>query len=176
MQPVRRPRARVGRGDRDVLLDHLRRHIPDDREGRGERGRIAIPSMRELTEVADAEGKAGDIEWNFEKFLVAPGGQSIVRFRPTDRARARRRSSRPSRPCCRAEPDAGSQAASRRSAESSRWPIATGRSRRDEVAHDSSERAPMALFRERRTRRPAREHLEHQGDADLEHRGVRGAD
>ena len=36
-----------------------------------------------LTEVADAEGNAGDIQWNFEKFLVAPGGQSIVRFRPT---------------------------------------------------------------------------------------------
>ena len=35
-----------------------------------------------LTEVADAEGNAGDIQWNFEKFLVAPGGQSIVRFRP----------------------------------------------------------------------------------------------
>ena len=36
-----------------------------------------------LTEVADAEGNAGDIQWNFEKFLVAPGGQSIVSFRPT---------------------------------------------------------------------------------------------
>jgi glutathione peroxidase len=36
-----------------------------------------------LTEVADAEGNAGDIQWNFEKFLVAPGGQFIVRFRPT---------------------------------------------------------------------------------------------
>ncbi len=37
----------------------------------------------ELTQVADAEGNAGDIQWNFEKFLVAPGGRSIVRFRPT---------------------------------------------------------------------------------------------
>src|SRR5579863_1419694 len=27
----------------------------------------------ELTEVADAEGNAGDIQWNFEKFLVSPG-------------------------------------------------------------------------------------------------------
>jgi glutathione peroxidase len=35
----------------------------------------------ELTEVADAEGNAGDIAWNFEKFLVAPGG-AITRFRP----------------------------------------------------------------------------------------------
>ena len=37
----------------------------------------------ELTQVADAEGTAGDIQWNFEKFLVAPGGQPVVRFRPT---------------------------------------------------------------------------------------------
>ena len=35
-----------------------------------------------LTDVADAEGNAGDIQWNFEKFVVAPGAQSIVRFRP----------------------------------------------------------------------------------------------
>ena len=37
----------------------------------------------ELTEVADPEGAAGDIQWNFEKFLVAPGGRPIGRFRPT---------------------------------------------------------------------------------------------
>ncbi|MGD1012676.1 MAG: glutathione peroxidase [Acidimicrobiales bacterium] len=37
----------------------------------------------ELTAVADAEGNAGDIQWNFEKFLIAPGARSIVRFRPT---------------------------------------------------------------------------------------------
>jgi glutathione peroxidase len=35
----------------------------------------------ELTAVADAEGRAGDIQWNFEKFLVAPGGQ-VTRFGP----------------------------------------------------------------------------------------------
>jgi glutathione peroxidase len=37
----------------------------------------------ELTQVADTEGQAGDIQWNFEKFLVAPGARSITRFRPT---------------------------------------------------------------------------------------------
>jgi glutathione peroxidase len=41
------------------------------------------PLYADLTEVADAEGQAGDIQWNFEKFLVAPGGRSITRFRPT---------------------------------------------------------------------------------------------
>ncbi|MGA3353635.1 MAG: glutathione peroxidase [Acidimicrobiales bacterium] len=37
---------------------------------------------RELTPLADVQGKAGDVEWNFEKFLVAPGGRPIARFRP----------------------------------------------------------------------------------------------
>ena len=35
----------------------------------------------ELTDVADAEGHAGDIRWNFEKFLVGKDG-SITRFSP----------------------------------------------------------------------------------------------
>lgn len=39
------------------------------------------PLYVELTAVADATGKAGDIEWNFEKFLVTPQG-SVHRFRP----------------------------------------------------------------------------------------------
>jgi len=40
------------------------------------------PLYRALTEVADAEGKAGDIQWNFEKFLVDPNGEVVARFRP----------------------------------------------------------------------------------------------
>jgi glutathione peroxidase len=40
------------------------------------------PIYDELTQVTDAEGKAGDIQWNFEKFLVAPGGSDVKRFRP----------------------------------------------------------------------------------------------
>ncbi len=39
------------------------------------------PIYQHLTAVADAEGEAGDIQWNFEKFLVAPTGE-ITRFRP----------------------------------------------------------------------------------------------
>lgn len=39
------------------------------------------PLYEELTAVPDAEGKAGDVAWNFEKFLVAPGG-AVTRFRP----------------------------------------------------------------------------------------------
>lgn len=36
----------------------------------------------ELTVVPDSAGEAGDVQWNFEKFLVGADG-SITRFRPT---------------------------------------------------------------------------------------------
>ncbi len=37
---------------------------------------------QQLTKVPDAEGNAGDISWNFEKFLVSPSGEIVGRFRP----------------------------------------------------------------------------------------------
>jgi glutathione peroxidase len=40
------------------------------------------PLYDALTTVADAEGEAGDIQWNFEKFLIAPDGTVAGRFRP----------------------------------------------------------------------------------------------
>jgi glutathione peroxidase len=40
------------------------------------------PIYAELTAVADADGKAGDVQWNFEKFLVGPDGKVLGRFRP----------------------------------------------------------------------------------------------
>lgn len=40
------------------------------------------PLYAELTKTADAGGKAGDVQWNFEKFLIAPGGAVVNRFRP----------------------------------------------------------------------------------------------
>ena len=36
----------------------------------------------ELTKAVDSDGQAGDIQWNFEKFLVAPDGAVVNRFRP----------------------------------------------------------------------------------------------
>jgi len=39
------------------------------------------PLYEELTSTPDAEGKAGDVQWNFEKFLVTRDG-SVTRFRP----------------------------------------------------------------------------------------------
>ena len=35
-----------------------------------------------LTEVPDASGEAGDVQWNFEKFVIAADGETITRFRP----------------------------------------------------------------------------------------------
>ena len=46
-------------------------------------GAARHPIYTELTAVADAAGKAGDIEWNFEKFLVSADGNTITRFRPS---------------------------------------------------------------------------------------------
>jgi glutathione peroxidase len=40
------------------------------------------PLYAELTKSADADGEAGDVQWNFEKFLLAPGGEVVNRFRP----------------------------------------------------------------------------------------------
>jgi len=44
-------------------------------------GESQHPLFAELTAVPDADGKDGDVAWNFEKFLVAPGGK-VTRFRP----------------------------------------------------------------------------------------------
>ncbi|WP_394618523.1 glutathione peroxidase [Lentzea sp. JNUCC 0626] len=40
------------------------------------------PVYQELTKHADADGTAGDVQWNFEKFLVSRDGQVLARFRP----------------------------------------------------------------------------------------------
>ena len=41
------------------------------------------PLYQELVAVPDADGQAGDVQWNFEKFLVSPEGAVVARFRPT---------------------------------------------------------------------------------------------
>ena len=40
------------------------------------------PLFAALTKTPDASGEAGDVQWNFEKFLLAPGGTVVKRFRP----------------------------------------------------------------------------------------------
>ena len=40
------------------------------------------PIYEQLTAVPDADGAAGDVQWNFEKFLLGPDGTVLARFRP----------------------------------------------------------------------------------------------
>ena len=40
------------------------------------------PLYEMLTAAPDGAGEAGDIQWNFEKFLVSPDGDVVARFRP----------------------------------------------------------------------------------------------
>ncbi len=46
------------------------------------KGEDQHPVYAVLTELADDEGNAGDVIWNFEKFLVSPDGDVVRRFRP----------------------------------------------------------------------------------------------
>lgn len=41
------------------------------------------PLYAELTKTPDADGSAGDVAWNFEKYLISPEGEVVARFRPT---------------------------------------------------------------------------------------------
>ena len=45
-------------------------------------GADAHPLYQRLTEAPDATGSAGDVQWNFEKFLVDRSGTVLARFRP----------------------------------------------------------------------------------------------
>ncbi|HEX9994816.1 MAG TPA: glutathione peroxidase [Acidimicrobiales bacterium] len=40
------------------------------------------PVFDELTAVPDADGEAGDVQWNFEKWVVDADGRPVARFRP----------------------------------------------------------------------------------------------
>jgi glutathione peroxidase len=40
------------------------------------------PLYEHLTQTPDADGAAGDVQWNFEKFLVSADGRIVARFRP----------------------------------------------------------------------------------------------
>jgi glutathione peroxidase len=42
----------------------------------------AHPVYQRLTATPDASGDAGDVQWNFEKFLVSADGEVVGRFRP----------------------------------------------------------------------------------------------
>jgi glutathione peroxidase len=43
----------------------------------------AHPVYQRLTATPDAAGEAGDVQWNFEKFVIDGSGEVVGRFRPT---------------------------------------------------------------------------------------------
>jgi glutathione peroxidase len=45
-------------------------------------GRNRHPLYEWLTAMPDGDGRAGEVEWNFEKFLVSPAAEILARFRP----------------------------------------------------------------------------------------------
>jgi glutathione peroxidase len=45
-------------------------------------GKGRHPLYKELVKTEDKTGKAGPVNWNFEKFVILPNGQ-VHRFRPT---------------------------------------------------------------------------------------------
>jgi glutathione peroxidase len=48
-------------------------------------GAGAHPVYQRLAATPDAAGEAGEIEWNFEKFVLSPAGEIVGRFRPHTR-------------------------------------------------------------------------------------------
>lgn len=45
-------------------------------------GAARHPLYAELTQVPSQDGEAGDVQWNFEKFLLDADGGPVARFRP----------------------------------------------------------------------------------------------
>jgi glutathione peroxidase len=45
-------------------------------------GQRRHPLYEWLATAADADGKAGEVDWNFEKFIVSRSGEVLARFRP----------------------------------------------------------------------------------------------
>jgi glutathione peroxidase len=45
-------------------------------------GATRSPLFAELVQQPDDEGVAGDVQWNFEKWLLSPEGEVVARFRP----------------------------------------------------------------------------------------------
>lgn len=79
LQPV--PAGGRQRGaDRRLLLADLGVTFPMTAKVKVN-GRKAHPIYQELKATPDADGKAGRVTWNFEKFLVSPTGE-VKRFRP----------------------------------------------------------------------------------------------
>ena len=85
LQPVRRAGAGHRRGDRRTFCSTTYGVTFPMFEKIDVNGAGRHPLYNELTAVPDAEGEAGDIQWNFEKFLVAAGRHGPRPVPPADR-------------------------------------------------------------------------------------------
>ena len=78
-----------GARDRQVLRDHVRRHVPADRQAEGDRR--ATP-MRSIRWIAGEAGEGAAPKWNFHKYLIGKDGSLKgawpSRVRPRLRARS----------------------------------------------------------------------------------------
>jgi glutathione peroxidase len=45
-------------------------------------GQHRDPLYEWLTSAPDLDGRTGEVEWNFEKFLISPSAEILARFRP----------------------------------------------------------------------------------------------
>ncbi len=82
VQPVRQPGAREPR-----TRSRPSARPPTARPSRSARRSTSTvrhrhPLYEQLVDTPDGDGRAGDVDWNFEKFLVSPSGEVVARFRP----------------------------------------------------------------------------------------------
>ena len=65
-----------------ILVSLKRVADPDNANKVKVNGGKAAPLFKVLKKTRDAEGTRGPVLWNFEKFVVAPGGKVVARFNP----------------------------------------------------------------------------------------------
>ena len=81
MQPVCRPRARTPEEIQEFCSATYGASFPLTAKLEVN-GRHRHRLYETLTHTPDPDGDAGEVQWNFEKFLVSPHGEVVARFRP----------------------------------------------------------------------------------------------
>jgi glutathione peroxidase-family protein len=66
----------------DKLIEQYNGFEPREVPGQHVNGDDRHPLYAELTKAADADGESGDVQWNFEKFLLDADGTVVRRYRP----------------------------------------------------------------------------------------------
>lgn len=81
MQPVRRPGAGTPEEIQEFCSTTYGTTFPLT-EKLDVNGQDRHPLYQWLTAATDSDGEAGEVQWNFEKFLISPAGEIVARFRP----------------------------------------------------------------------------------------------